>query len=207
MRRRSKAWKIERDRDPYRKRAEKEGYRSRSAYKLLEATSKKTLIKKGYRVLDLGAAPGGWLQVACEKSGPNGLVIGVDKNPIMPLKTKNVKIIIMDVNDPQLPQIISNISKGKLHTVLSDLSPNISGVWEIDSAVQIDLAETALKIALKTLRPKGGMFVKLFQSPHVRGYYEQVKNYFSTVSYFKPKASKPKSSEIYILANGLMLRY
>lgn len=202
MRKRTKIWKKERERDPYHRMAKQEGYRSRSAYKLVEASGKKPLIRPGYKVLDLGAAPGGWLQVTSRKMGNRGLIIGVDKEPIAPFKTKNIKLLMIDVNNPQLPEIVLNIAKGKLHTVLSDLSPNISGAWETDSAVQIGLAETAFRIAHTTLRPRGCFLVKLFQSPQVREYYQSIKKNFNRVSYFKPKSSKPSSPEIYLTADG-----
>jgi 23S rRNA (uridine2552-2'-O)-methyltransferase len=200
MRRKSEAWLRERSKDYYRRKAREEGYRSRAAYKLIEAASKRPLLGRGFKVLDLGAAPGGWLQVASERIGRDGLVIGVDKTPVTPLKSRNVKIILMDVKSPVLPSLVLSVAGGKLHTVLSDLSPNISGVWETDSEVQMDLAETALRIALETLKPSGCFLVKLFQSPRTLEFYNSVKNLFDEVSYFKPKASKPKSSEIYIMA-------
>ncbi|MEM2902011.1 MAG: RlmE family RNA methyltransferase [Candidatus Bathyarchaeia archaeon] len=200
MGRKSDAWLRERSRDYYRRKALEEGYRSRAAYKLIEAASKRPLLGRGFKILDLGSAPGGWLQVASEKTGRNGLAIGVDKRPIAPFKSRNVKIILMDVKNPQLTSVVLSTAKGKLHTVLSDLSPNISGVWETDSEVQMDLAETALRIAVETLKPGGCFFVKLFQGPRTREFYRSVKNLFEEVSYFKPKASKSRSSEMYIMA-------
>lgn len=202
MRRKSGSWLRERSRDYYRRKALEEGYRSRAAYKLIEAASKRPLLGMGFKVLDLGSAPGGWLQVASEKVGQSGLAIGVDKRPVTPFKSRNVKIILMDVKNPQLPSVVLSAAGGRVHTVLSDLSPNISGVWETDSEVQMDLAEAALRIAVETLKLGGCFFVKLFQGPRTGDFYRSVKNLFEEASYFKPKASKPRSSEMYIMAVG-----
>ncbi len=198
----SRTWLRERRRDQYYRRAKAEGYRSRSSYKLLEIAQKKRFIKPGFKVVDLGAAPGGWLQAAHRLVGGQGRLIGVDISPIKPLGYRNLTTILMDIENPDLPKIISNIAKGEVDAVLSDVAPDITGIWELDHARQIGLAQRTLEIAASTLRKGGSLFVKLFQGPEANRYVDSVRKYFSTVSYEKPKASRPSSAEMYVLALG-----
>lgn len=181
-----------------------ESYRSRAAYKLLQAVEKYQFMKKGDVVVDLGAAPGGWIQAARKIVGERGFVLGVDIRPIEPFRESNVRTIIGDVTDPQTIQAILEMLPRKADVVISDTSPNVSGIWEVDHARQIDCAQAALKVALETLKLQGNIFVKVFQGDMLDDFIEKVKECFEEVKVVKPKASRAKSSEIYVL--GLRLR-
>ncbi|MEM2631008.1 MAG: RlmE family RNA methyltransferase [Candidatus Bathyarchaeia archaeon] len=194
-----KAWLQERKRDYYYRRAKEEKYRSRAAYKLLQAVEKYHFIKEGDVVVDLGAAPGGWTQAARKIVGEDGFVLGVDLKPIEPLPEHNVRNIIGDITDPEIIQQILEMLPRKADVVVSDVSPNISGVWEVDHARQIDCAYKALEIALKILKPRGHFFVKVFQGDMLDDYIKKVRKNFDDVKIVKPKASRAKSSEIFVL--------
>ncbi|MEM2105196.1 MAG: RlmE family RNA methyltransferase [Candidatus Bathyarchaeia archaeon] len=199
-----KAWIQDRKRDYYYKKAKEELYRSRAAYKLLQAVEKYRFMKKGDFVVDLGAAPGGWLQAARKVVGKKGFVLGVDLKRVEPLPEDNVRTIISDITEQEtVEQILSMLSR-KADVVISDASPNISGVWEVDHARQIDLAQHALEIAIKTLKPSGNFFVKVFQGDMLDDFIKKVSGHFEVVRVIKPKASRAKSSEMFIL--GLRLK-
>jgi 23S rRNA (uridine2552-2'-O)-methyltransferase len=199
-----KAWLQERRRDYYYKKAKEEKYRSRAAYKLLQAVEKYHFIKEGDVVIDLGAAPGGWTQAARKIVGTEGFVLGVDLKPIKPFPENNIKTIIGDITEQETMQQILEMLSRKADVVISDVSPNISGIWELDHARQIDYAQKALEIALKALKPSGNFFVKVFQGDMLDDYIKKVKRYFEDVKVIKPKASRAKSSEIFVL--GIRLR-
>lgn len=194
-----KAWLQERKRDYYYKKAKEEKYRSRAAYKLFQAVEKYHFIKEGDIVVDLGAAPGGWIQTARKIVGKKGFVLGVDLKPIEPFEESNIQTITGDINEPEtLQQILENLPR-KADVVVSDASPNISGVWELDHARQIDLAQQALKIALETLCQKGNFFVKVFEGDLLKEFIEKMRKNFEVVRVIKPKASRAQSSELFIL--------
>ena len=198
-----KAWIQERKRDYYYRKAKEEKYRSRAAYKLFQAVEKYRFMKKGDVVVDLGAAPGGWVQSARKIVGTKGFVLGVDLKPIEPFPQNNVRTIIGDINEQEtLEQILSMIPK-KADVIISDASPNISGIWEVDHARQIDLAHQSLKIALETLRPLGSFFVKVFEGDLLVDFINEVKRHFEVVRIMKPMASRAKSSEIFVLGMHL----
>ena len=198
-----KAWIQERKRDYYYRKAKEEKYRSRAAYKLFQAIEKYHFIKNGDVVVDLGAAPGGWVQVARKIVGGRGFVLGVDLKPVEPFPRSNVRTIIGDINEQEtLEQILSMLPR-KADAVISDASPNISGIWEVDHARQIDLAHQSLKIALETLRPLGNFFVKVFEGDLLVDFINKVKRHFEVVRIIKPKASRAKSSEIFVLGMHL----
>jgi len=199
-----KAWLQERKRDYYYKKAKEEKYRSRAAYKLFQVVEKHHFIKKGDVVVDLGAAPGGWVQAARRIVGSKGFVLGVDLRPIEPFPEHNVRTITGDITEQEALQQILEFLPRKADAVISDASPNISGIWEVDHARQIDLAQHALEIALETLKPSGNFFVKVFQGDMLNDFINKVKQYFEVVKIIKPKASRAKSSEMFIL--GLHLR-
>lgn len=199
-----KAWIRERKKDYYYRKAKEEKYRSRAAYKLLQAVEKYHFIKYRDVVVDLGSAPGGWIKVARKIVGSKGFVLGVDLKPIEPFPQDNVRTIIGDINEPETLNEISNALPKKADVVVSDVSPNISGIWEVDHARQIDLAQQALKIALETLKPRGNFFVKVFQGDLLDDFIKKVKKHFEVVRIMKPKASRTKSSEIFIL--GMYLK-
>lgn len=198
-----KAWLQERKRDYYYKKAKEEKYRSRAAYKLFEAAQKYHFIKYGDVVVDLGAAPGGWVQAARKIVGGKGFVLGVDLKPVEPFPQGNVKTIIGDITEEEIIEQILQMLPRKADAVISDASPNISGVWEIDHARQIDLAQHALKIALETLRYPGNFFVKVFQGDLLDDFIKKMKGHFEIVKIVKPKASRAKSSEIFLLGMRL----
>jgi len=198
-----KAWIQERKKDYYYRKAKEEKYRSRAAYKLFQAVEKHHFIKKGDVVVDLGAAPGGWIQAARKNVGSKGFVLGVDLKPIEPFPQSNVRTIIGDINEQEtLEQILSMIPK-KSDVVISDASPNISGIWEVDHARQIDLAHKSLEIALETLKPSGNFFAKVFEGDLLNDFIKKVEKHFGVVRIIKPKASRAKSSEMFVLGMRL----
>jgi len=198
-----KAWIQERKRDYYYRKAKEEKYRSRAAYKLFQAIEKYHFIKNGDVVVDLGAAPGGWVQAARKTVGSRGFVLGVDLKPVEPFPRSNVRTIIGDINEQEtLEQILSMLPR-KADVVISDASPNISGIWEVDHARQIDLAHQSLKIALETLRPLGNFFVKVFEGDLLVDFINKVKRHFEVVRIIKPIASRAKSSEMFVLGMHL----
>lgn len=193
----------ERKRDYYYRKAKEDKYRSRATYKLFQAIEKYHFIKNGDVVVDLGAAPGGWTQAARKIVGNKGFVLGVDLKPIQPFPEKNVQTIEGNIMEQETTQQILETLPRKADVVISDLSPNISGIWELDHARQIDLAQRALKIAFETLRPNGNFFVKVFQGDMLSDFINKVKHSFEFVTIIKPKASRAKSSEIFILGMRL----
>ena len=199
-----KAWVQERKRDYYYRKAKEEKYRSRAAYKLFQVVQKYRFIKNGNIVVDLGAAPGGWIQAARKIVGNEGSVLGVDMNFIKPFSEDNVQTIVGDITEEKTLQQILRLLPEKADVVISDVSPNISGIWEVDHARQIDLARHSLQIALKALKPSGNLFVKVFQGDMLNHFIAEMKQYFEIVKIVKPKASRSKSSEIFIL--GLSTR-
>jgi 23S rRNA (uridine2552-2'-O)-methyltransferase len=194
-----KAWVKERKRDYYYRKAKEEKFRSRAAYKLLQAVKKHRFIKPGYVVVDLGAAPGGWTQASRRIVGSSGFVLGVDLKHMEPIDLPNVRTVIGDVTDSQITQNIREFLPRSADIVISDVSPNISGIWELDHARQIDLARHSLRIATYVLKPKGNFFVKVFQGDMLNDFVKEVKQHFSFVKLIKPKASRAKSSELYVL--------
>jgi 23S rRNA (uridine2552-2'-O)-methyltransferase len=198
-----KAWIQDRKRDYYYKKAKVEMYRSRAAYKLFQAIKKYHFIEFGDVVVDLGAAPGGWIQAARKTVGNRGFVLGVDLKSIEPFPQSYVRTIVCDITEPDTAQQIQEMLPRKADAVISDASPNISGIWEVDHARQIDLAQQALYIALETLRPSGNFFVKVFQGDMLDDFTHKVKQHFETVLVIKPKASRAKSSEMFVLGRRL----
>lgn len=197
------AWIRARKNEYYYKKAKEENYRSRSTYKLIQANDKYGFIKLRDIVVDLGAAPGGWIQAARKMTGKHGYVLGVDLKPIDPFTQEYIRTIIADFTEPgTVEQILSFIPR-KADVVLSDAAPNVTGVWEVDHARQIDLATQALEIAQCILRPNGSFFVKVFEGELLNDYIQTVKTLFETVKMVKPQASRQKSSEMYLLALGL----
>ncbi len=193
------AWILRRKRDRYYRLAKEEGYRSRAAYKLLQAVEKYHFMKAGDMVVDLGAAPGGWMQAAKMIVGDTGYVFGVDLKPIEPFEWSNLTSIVGDVTDQRVVDLIRQRLPRRPDVVLSDVSPNISGVWEVDHARQIDLAEASLRVAVELLRAGGSFFAKVFQGDLLREFQDQVGSKFEFLKVLKPRASRAESSELYIL--------
>ncbi|MGD0644396.1 MAG: RlmE family RNA methyltransferase [Candidatus Bathyarchaeia archaeon] len=198
-----KAWIQDRKREYYYKKAKEENYRSRATYKLVQANERYGFIQRNDIVVDLGAAPGGWIQAARKMTGKNGFVLGVDLKPIDPFTQEYVRTIIADLTEPGIVEEIRSFLPRMADAVISDAAPNITGVWEVDHARQIDLATKALEIAQCLLRPSGNFFVKVFEGDLLNDFIQTVKNLFETVKIVKPEASRAKSSEMYLLALGL----
>ena len=195
-----KAWIQDRKRDYYYKKAKAEQYRSRATYKLSQTAIKYHFINKGDILVDLGAAPGGWIQAARKIVGKTGFVLGVDLKPIAPFPQEYIRTIVADFTEPETVEQILTFLPRKPDVLISDAAPNISGVWDVDQARQIDLANQALQLALKLLRPRGNFFVKVFEGDMLNDFIETVKHHFEIVKFIKPKASRAKSSEMFLLA-------
>jgi len=198
-----KSWIKQRKRDYYYRKAKEEKFRSRAAYKLLQTVQKYKFMKRGDVVVDLGAAPGGWIQAARKIVGEEGFILGVDIKPIEPFEEENIITIVADITDPKTIETIQNLLPRPADVVISDVSPKISGIWEVDHARQIDLALSSMKIACGVLKPRGNFFVKVFEGGMLKDFLDKLKERFSVVKLIKPKASRAKSSELYILALGL----
>jgi 23S rRNA (uridine2552-2'-O)-methyltransferase len=198
-----KAWIQDRKREYYYKKAKEENYRSRATYKLVQSNEKYGFIRRDDVVVDLGAAPGGWIQAARKMTGKNGFILGVDLKPIDPFTQTYVRTIIADFTEADIVEQICSFLPRKADVVISDAAPNITGVWEVDQAQQIDLASRALEIAQCVLKPNGNFFVKLFEGEMFNEFVLKAKNLFDSVKIVKPQASRQKSSEMYLLALGL----
>ena len=195
----SKQWMREHINDPFVHLAQKEGYRSRAAYKLLEIDAKDHLLKPGMVVVDLGATPGGWSQVAARQVGRGGKVIALDLLPLDPLA--GVDFIQGDFREEIVLKQLEALLQGKqVGLVISDMAPNMSGVQSADLARAIHLAELAMEFALEHLKPGGSFLVKVFQGVGFEEFLKLMKGRFAKVVTRKPKASRDRSSELYLLA-------
>jgi len=190
-------------RDYYYQKAKEEKYRSRAAYKLLQVVNKYHFMKPTDVVVDLGSAPGGWLQVASKTVGEHGIVLGIDLKPIDMLSESNVCAIVGDITKPETISQIKEILPRAADVVISDVSQSLSGVWELDHVRQIDLAERSLQIALAVLKVDGSFFVKTFQGEATRNFVANIRRHFGRVIIVKPKASRARSAEIYVLGLNL----
>jgi 23S rRNA (uridine2552-2'-O)-methyltransferase len=188
--------------DRYYKRARQEGYRSRAAYKLLELQQRFRLIRPGDVVVDLGAAPGGWLQVAAKWAGQTGKVIGIDLQPIDAFGEPNIFVLQGDITHPEMARKIAELARGKVHCVLSDLSPRLSGIRDADTARCLALNRTALALAIALLRPEGSFLVKSFVSQELQTFTLELKRHFHSVQRTRPEATRQGSSEFYYFAKG-----
>jgi 23S rRNA (uridine2552-2'-O)-methyltransferase len=198
-----KTWLKKHRRDYYYRKAKEEKYRSRAAYKLMQVVRKYRFIKPNDIIVDLGAAPGGWIQVASKVVGEQGVVLGIDLKEIEPLNEANTCTIVSDITSPELTNQIRSILPRSADAVISDVAPNLTGVWDLDHARQIDLARRSFRIALVILKPEGNFFVKTFQGDLLRDFIEEIKHHFSRVEIIKPPASRARSAEIYILGIDL----
>jgi len=194
-----KAWVRARKRDYYYRKAKEERFRSRAAYKLLETNDKYGFIKSGDVVVDLGAAPGGWMQVARRIVGESGFVVGVDIKPIEPLDEANVRSIVADIIEAETLEAVKSLLPKAADVVISDVSPNVSGVWELDHARQIDLARRSLQIAVSVLEHGGNFFVKVFQGDMLKDFVFEMQQCFAFVRLIKPRASRKESAEQFVL--------
>jgi 23S rRNA (uridine2552-2'-O)-methyltransferase len=183
--------------DQYRRLAKDQGYRARSAYKLLQLNHSYHIIKKGSKVVDLGCAPGGWMQVVTNEVGQAGKVIGIDLKPVEPVA--GATVLKGSIEDIDMLEKISGILGDKADVILSDLSPNVSGLWDIDHARQISLSTIALGFARQVLRVGGSAVFKVFEGDTLSEFRAELKSSFGRVLLNKPLASRQESSELYIV--------
>ena len=201
----SKAWMHEHVTDIYVRRARQEGYRSRSAFKLLEILEKDKLVRSGMIVVDLGAAPGGWSQVLAPLIGEKGRVIALDMLEMEPIR--NVTFLRGDFSEANAVAALQKELGGrKADLVVSDMAPNISGVGMVDQARSMHLAELALDFTGNFLKPGGVLLVKVFQGAGLDEFRKQLGEVFDSVAVRKPKASRDRSSELFLLAKGRLAR-
>lgn len=195
----SRRWLDRHFSDDFVKRAQREGYRSRAAFKLLEIQDKDRVLQKGMTVVDLGAAPGGWSQVAQRLVGAGGRVLALDILPMDPIP--GVTFVLGDFReDGVMDRLQADLAGTAVDLVLSDMAPNVSGVRAVDQPRAIYLCELALDLARKVLKPKGTMVVKAFQGEGYDAYLRQVREAFARVLIRKPEASRSESREVYLVA-------
>lgn len=197
----SKAWMMEHLNDPYVKLAQKEGYRARAAYKLMEIDDKDKLIKPGMTVVDLGSAPGSWSQVAVQRLKGQGKVIALDILDMQPIA--GVTFIQGDFREESVLKVLEeNINKSPVDLVIADMAPNISGVKDVDQAGAAYLTELALEFSKDWLKPNGNFLVKVFIGAGFEEILQNMRQMFDKVVTRKPKASRDRSSEVYLLGLG-----
>lgn len=197
----STQWMQEHFDDPYVKMAQAQGFRSRAVFKLKEIHEKDNLLKAGINVVDLGAAPGGWSQFARHTLGKNGRLVALDILPMEPLD--GVDMIIGDFREESvLNELYAVLNNEPIHFVMSDMAPNMSGNKSTDQARAMYLCELALDTAKTVLAKNGNFLVKIFQGDGFEVYFKEVQQAFNSVVIRKPKASRPRSTEVYILAKG-----
>ncbi len=196
----SQKWLERQLNDPYVARAKREGYRSRAAFKLLEIDEKYHILKPGQRIVDLGAAPGGWSQIAAKKVGPKGKVVGIDLLPIDPMP--GVEFIQLDFLDESAPGKLIEMLGGPADVVMSDMAANTTGHKKTDHLRIIGLAEAAIYFAREILAPGGIFIAKVFQGGTENQLLADLKRDFAVVRHVKPAASRADSAELYVLATG-----
>src|SRR6056297_10386 len=196
----SNRWLSRQAADPYFKQARSRGYRARAAFKLIELDQRDHFLKPGFKVVDLGAAPGSWAQVAAERVGPRGRVVALDILPMDALE--GVEFIQGDFREADVLARLESLVGEKVDLVLSDMAPNISGIAASDQARSMDLAELALEFASDWLEPGGFFVVKLFQGEGFDDFVRTVRARFKRVRLRKPAASRKQSREIYLVADS-----
>ena len=200
----SRQWLDRHFKDEFVKKSQQEGYRSRAVYKLLEIQERDRILKPGQMVVDLGAAPGGWSQVAQRITGPKGKVVALDILPMEPLE--GVDFIQGDFReDSPLEQLNEILADRPVDLVISDMAPNVSGMSAVDQPRAMYLCELALDFAKQVLAPGGGLVVKVFQGEGFDAYMRDLRACFNKVVTRKPKASRPRSREVYLVAAGYNL--
>ena len=197
----SSSWMARHVSDPFVKKAQLDGYRSRSAYKLIELNEKDRLIRPGMRIMDLGSAPGGWSQVAGKLVGAKGRVLATDILPMEPIK--NVDFIQGDFTDEAVvAQLLDWLGGGKFDLIISDIAPNITGIDSADQASSMYFLELALDTVRQTLKPGATFVAKMFQGSGSDQYVKELRTSFEKVLIRKPAASRAESREVYIVAKG-----
>ena len=198
---RSKRWLSEHQRDPYVQSAKQAGYRSRAAYKLIQMDERDRIFRPGQQVVDLGATPGGWSQVAAARTAPGGRVLALDRAPMDPIP--GVEFIHGDFLDPGSEAVLRQaLGEARADIVLSDMAPNISGIRDLDQARALELALSALAFAETVMNESGDFLVKAFQGNDTQELVSTLRRKFAKVGIRKPGASRDKSSEVYLLARG-----
>lgn len=197
----SSRWYQTQASDPYVKQREKLGLRSRAAFKLTELLEKDRLLRPGAVVLDLGASPGGWSQVAVQAVGAHGLVVAVDILPMEPMR--DVRFLLGDCREPAMIDQIREVLAGRaVDLVLSDMAPNLTGIRDVDEARSVELAEVAWDAAQNFLRPGGTMLIKMFQHNDSERFLRGIRTRFERLNRRKPAASRRASTEFYVVAGG-----
>lgn len=197
----SRAWVHDHLNDPYVQRAQADGYRARAAYKLLEIDERDHLLKPGAIIVDLGAAPGSWCQLVARRCGPKARIFALDLLQMEPVA--GVDFLLGDfTEDAVLEALEGRLEGARVDVVLSDMAPNLSGVATVDQARSIHLCELALDFAVRHLRPGGQFVVKVFQGEGFMAFRKQMEAAFSSVQVRKPKASRDRSAEVYLLGKG-----
>ncbi|USZ69563.1 23S rRNA (uridine(2552)-2'-O)-methyltransferase [Halorussus salilacus] len=186
--------------DHYYNKSKQEGYRSRAAYKLKQLDREENLLHEGKTVVDLGAAPGGWLQVAAEEVGDEGLVVGVDLQRIDPVE--GVETVRGDMTDESTKEVVRELAGDSVDVVVSDMAPNMTGEYSVDHARSVHLARQAFETALDVLDSGGDLVVKVFEGPDLDDLREEVDEEFQYVRTMSPDASRDSSSEVYLVAKG-----
>lgn len=181
--------------------ARKDGLRSRAFFKLEQIDRRFRLLKPGGTAIDMGCAPGGWLQYASRTVGPRGFVLGIDLKPV-DIVAGNVKTIVGDIGTPEISDMISQLVNGKADVVLTDLAPNVSGIWELDHVKQIDLTAHVVSLLPRLLREGGSVVMKVFQGAAFEPFLREVKQLFEDVSIVRPPATRAASSEVYLVGRG-----
>lgn len=197
----SRAWLKEHHDDIFVQRAQKEGYRSRAVYKLMEINDKDQVLRRGMSVLDLGSAPGGWSQVAAKLVGEAGRVVATDILSMDALP--DVVFVQGDFTEQETyDRIVASLNDKPLDVVLSDMAPNMSGMPEVDQPRSMYLVELATELAERALAPGGAFITKVFQGEGFEPWFRQIRDRFDRVTTRKPEASRPRSREVYIVASG-----
>ncbi|KZX15036.1 ribosomal RNA large subunit methyltransferase E [Methanobrevibacter cuticularis] len=194
-----KQWQVQKKKDPYYKRAKGENYRSRASFKLLQLNKKYKIIKKGNNVVDLGAVPGGWSQVALEKVEEEGMVLGIDLQKIKPFPEENFHFIKGDFTKEETQRKIIDIMGGTVDAIISDASPSLSGIKDVDHLRSIDLAESTIDICDNILEENGNLIMKVFQGNEFKNLLEKMKKRFKILKTTKPSSSRKRSSEMYVI--------
>jgi 23S rRNA (uridine2552-2'-O)-methyltransferase len=198
----SQRWLHEHFNDPYVARAQQEGYRSRAVYKLIELDRRDRLFQPGMRVVDLGAAPGGWSQYVAERVGRHGTIVASDILAMDPIP--GVEIVTGDFHDEAVLQaILERLGDAPADLVISDMAPNLSGTGAVDQPRAMYLCELAADLAMRILKPGGTFLVKVFQGEGSDPFLRQLRERFGKVVVRKPEASRPRSREVYVLAQEL----
>jgi len=199
----SKRWYQENRRDHWRREAKSKGYRARSAYKLKQIQERFNLIRRGDSVLDIGCHPGGWTQVAIELTGEDGFVVGVDILATSPIN--GAELLIGDITEKVTLESVSNIVPGDgLNAVISDISPGLTGRYDTDQAISLELSTMSLDVAAKMLLPGGCFVTKVFQGAGIEGLVNAAKQRFSSVTRFSPTATRSSSSETYLVCQNML---